>query len=130
MQKMLLLCILTLSLHADFNNKLYSDVCYTIANNRVDLQPKGVKAAQIRAEIVNRAYVTSKVVVWERENQYEFPGLILIEDDVIKNACSDTLTLEKTSPKEGFVFYMAYQKAVYNHTVNELMKLAKMKNQK
>ena len=128
MRNMLLLFILTLSLHADFNNKLYSDVCYSIVNNRVDLQPKGVKAAQIRSEIVNRAYVTSKIVVWEREDKYEFPGLILIEDDVIKNACNDALKLEKTSPKEEYVFYMAYQKAVYNHTVAELMKLAKVKN--
>lgn len=127
MRKTLLLFLLTLSLYADFNNKLYSDVCYTIANNRVDLQPKGINAAQIRAEIVTRAYVTSKVVVWEREGAYEFPGLILIEDDVIKNACNDALTLEKTAPKDGFVFYMAYQKAVYNHTVDELMKLAKVK---
>ena len=130
MKNLLVLLVFSMSLFADFNNKLYSDVCYTIANNRVDLQPKGAKAAQIRAEIVNRAYVTSKVVVWEREDKYEFPGLILIEDDVMKNACSDALKLEKTSPKDTFVFYLAYQKAVYNHTVDALMKLAKVKNQK
>lgn len=127
MRNILLLLIFTMSLFADFNNKLYSDVCYTIANNRVDLQPKGEKAAQIRAEIVNRAYVTSKVVVWEREDRYDFPGLILVEDDVIKNACADALKAEKTTDKDTFVFYLTYQKAVYKHTVDALMKVAKPK---
>ncbi len=127
MQKIILLCVLIATLSADFHNKLYSKVCYTIAHNRVDLQPVGVKAAQIRAEIVNRAYVTSKVVVWEREDRYDFPALILIEDEVIKSACEDTLNVEKTANPNEFVFYAAYQKAVYKHTVDALMKLAKPK---
>lgn len=127
MQKIFLLCALMTSLSADFHNKLYSKVCYTIAHNRVDLQPTGVKAAQIRAEIVNRAYVTSKVVIWEREDRYDFPALILIEDEVIKSACEDALNTEKTANSNEFVFYAAYQKAVYKHTVDALMKLAKSK---
>jgi len=126
MQKIILLCVLMATLSADFNNKLYSKVCYTIAHNRVDLQPPGAKAAQIRAEIVNRAYVTSKVVVWERENHYDFPALILIEDEVIKSACEDALEAEKKAD-DNFVFYVTYQKAVYKHTVDALMKLAKPK---
>lgn len=127
MQKILLLCALIATLSADFHNKLYSKVCYTIAHNRVDLQPAGAKAAQIRAEIVNRAYVTSKVVVWEREDKYDFPALLLIEDEVIKSACEDTLNAEKTANPNEFVFYAAYQKSVYKHTVDAVMKLAKPK---
>lgn len=127
MKKIVLLCALMATLSADFNNILYSKVCYTIAHNRVDLQPVGVKAAQIRAEIVNRAYVTSKVVVWEREDEYDFPALILIEDEVIKHACEDTLNIEKTANPNEFVFYTAYQKAVYKYTVDALMKIAKPK---
>lgn len=127
MRNAFLLLIFSVTLFADFNNKIYSDVCYTIAHNRVDLQPKGAKAAQIRAEIVNRAYVTSKVVVWEREDQYAFPALILIEDDVIKSACEDALNAEKTANPNEFVFYITYQKAVYKHTVDALMKMAEPK---
>ncbi|HEX5709704.1 MAG TPA: hypothetical protein VFX68_00025 [Sulfuricurvum sp.] len=127
MQKILLLCVLMATLSADFHNELYSKVCYTIAHNRVDLQPAGAKASQIRAEIVNRAYVTAKVVVWEREDRYDFPALILIEDEVIKSACEDTLNTEKTANSNEFVFYAGYQKAVYKHTVDALMKVAKPK---
>jgi len=53
--------------------------------------------------------------------------LILIEDEVIKSACEDTLEAEKSANPNGFVFYEAYQKAVYKHTVDALMKLAKPK---
>lgn len=127
MRKIILLCTCVITLLADFNNKTYSDVCYTFVHNRRDLQPSGEKAAQIRAEIVNRAYVTSKVVIWERENQYDFPALILIEDDVIIRACEDTLKLEKIADPSTFIFYSVYQKAVYEHTVEALMKLAKPK---
>lgn len=115
------------SLMADFNNEMYSDICYSIAYNRVDLQPAGEKAARIRAEIVTRAYVTSKVVIWEREDEYDFPALVLIEDDVIKNACKDALNAKKTVNPSEFVFYAVYQKAVYKHTVDALLKLAKPK---
>jgi len=127
MKKIILLCTLALSLFADFNNKMYSDVCYTFVHNRRDLQPQGDKAAQIRAEIVNRAYVTAKVVIWEREGEYDFPALTFIEDDVIIKGCEDTINFEKKANPETFVFYMVYQKAVYDHTVEALMKLAKPK---
>lgn len=127
MQKAFLFLVLTSSLFADFNNKIYSDVCYTFVHNRRDLQPVGEKAAQIRAEVVNRAYVTSKVVIWERESTYEFPALILIEDEVINAACRDALIAEKTANPDEFIFYAVYQKAVYKHTVDALMKRAKLR---
>ncbi|HEX5623973.1 MAG TPA: hypothetical protein VFX57_06015 [Sulfuricurvum sp.] len=125
MFKVVLFFVFAVSAFGDFNNQTYADVCYTYAHNRRDLQPPGDKAAEIRSNIVNTAYVTSKVVRWEREKEFEFPILALIEDEVIEQACMDTLTLQKTSKKENFVFYLAYQKAVYLNTVEALMKLAK-----
>lgn len=128
MKQIFLLCTLALSLAADFHNQIYSDVCYTFVHNRRDLQPGGEKARQIRAEIVNRAYVTSKVVRWEREMSFDFPALPLIEDEVIIKACDDAMKLQKTSNPDNFVFYEAYQRALYIHTVDALIHLAKPKN--
>ena len=119
--------ILAVSAFGDFHNKSYSDVCYTFAHNRRDLQPSDAKAAEIRSNIVNTAYVTSRVVKWEREKEVEFPALAMIEDEVIEKSCVDTLALQKTSNPDSFIFYLAYQKAVYDHTVESLMKLAKPK---
>jgi len=127
MKKIILLCTIVLTLFADFHNKIYSDVCYTFVHNRRDLQPSGAKALEIRADVVNSAYITSKVVIWEREKEYNFPVLPLIEDDVIIRACRDTLESEKKSDASTFVFYATYQRAVYDHAVEALMKLAKAK---
>ena len=127
MFKIALLLVFAVSAFADFYNKTYADVCYTYAHNRRDLQPPGMKADEIRSNIVNTAYVTSRVVKWEREKEVEFPALALIEDEVIEKSCVDTLALQKTSNPDTFIFYLAYQKAVYEHTVEALMKLAKPK---
>lgn len=127
MLKTVLLLFLAASAFADFHNKTYADVCYTFAHNRRDLQPSGPKAAEIRSNIVNTAYVTSQVVKWEREKEVAFPVLTLIEDEVIEMSCTDALNLQKTSTPDTFVFYLAYQKAVYLHTVDALMKVAKPK---
>lgn len=127
MFKIVLFLVFTVSAFADFYNKTYADVCYTYAHNRRDLQPPGMKAEEIRSNIVNTAYVTSRVVRWEREKVSEFPALALIEDEVIEKSCADTLALQKTSNQDTFIFYLAYQKAVYEHTVEALMKLAKPK---
>ncbi len=127
MLKIILLLLVAASAFADFNNKMYADVCYTYAHNRRDLQPPGPKAAEIRSNIVNTAYVTSQVVKWERGDEYEFPALALIEDEVMEKGCLDALDLYKKENPDTFVFYLAYQKAVYHHTVDSLMKLAKPK---
>jgi len=127
MFKIALLSLFAVSAFGEFYNKTYADVCYTFAYNRRDLQPTGVKAAEIRSNIVNTAYVTSQVIKWEREKEVEFPALTLVEDEVIEKACRDTLALQKTSNPDSFIFYLAYQKAVYSHSVESLMKLAKPK---
>lgn len=127
MQNILLFFLLTAVSWADFHNKLYSDICYTFVHNRRDLQPQGEKAAQIRAEIVNRAYVTSSVIKWEREDEYTFPVLAMIEDEAIEQACKKSLEIEKSSDPEHFIFYMTYQKELYKQTVQLLMHKAKPK---
>jgi len=125
MFKIGLLLLIAASAFADFHNKTYADVCYTFAHNRRDLQPAGQKAAEIRSNIVNTAYITSQVVKWEREKEVSFPALTLIEDEVIEKSCTDALNSQKTSNPDTFVFYLAYQKAVYLHTVEALLTVAK-----